>query len=105
MTKSMRKLRGIYSDALRAASLSGEFIALGQAIPLSQRLGTGASLERETLQVLSRHRAGARVALQQLPYPPARRFDCPQGVAEINQGAEVACLSISNCAAISTGAA
>jgi hypothetical protein len=29
--RSLRKLRGIYSDALRAASLSGEFIALGQA--------------------------------------------------------------------------
>ena len=30
-----RKLRGIYSDALRAASCSGEFIALGSPIPLS----------------------------------------------------------------------
>jgi hypothetical protein len=29
--ESMRKLRGIYSDALRAASCSGEFIAFGQS--------------------------------------------------------------------------
>jgi len=29
--ESLRKLRGIYSDALRAASCSGEFIALGQS--------------------------------------------------------------------------
>jgi hypothetical protein len=29
--ESLWKLRGIYSDALRAASCSGEFIALGQA--------------------------------------------------------------------------
>src|SRR5262249_58183631 len=38
----------------------------GRPIPLYQ-LGTGAYLEREALQVLSRHRTGARVALQQRP--------------------------------------
>jgi hypothetical protein len=31
LQEEARKLRGIYLDALRAASCSGEFIALGQA--------------------------------------------------------------------------
>jgi hypothetical protein len=35
----LRKLRGICSDALRAASLSDEFIALGQANTLFSRMG------------------------------------------------------------------
>jgi hypothetical protein len=99
----MRKLRGVYSDALRAASCLGEFIALGQShTPFSVIGDWSVSLSKETLRVWSRHRTGARVALQQVPYPPARRFDCPQGVAEVNQ---VVYLLSSNCAAISIGAA
>jgi hypothetical protein len=102
--ESLWKLRGIYSDALRAASCLGEFFALGQShTPLSQRLGTGAPLFRK-------RRSGYGPAIAQalgllsssVPYPPARRFDCPQGVAEVNQ---VVYLLSSNCAAISIGAA
>jgi hypothetical protein len=64
--ESMRKLRGIYSDALRAASCSDEFIAFGQShTPFSVIGDRSVSLSKETLRVWSRHRAGARVALQQ----------------------------------------
>ena len=70
--ESLWKLRGIYSDALRAASCLGEFFALGQShTPLSQRLGTGAPLFRK-------RRSGYGPAIAQalgllsssVPYPP-----------------------------------
>ena len=41
--ESRRKLRGIYSGALRAAFLSGEFIALGQANTILTDWGRSAS--------------------------------------------------------------
>jgi len=74
----LRKLRGICSDARRAASLSGEFIALGQANTLSQGLGAeSVSRSRNAPGIVppSRRRSGCSPAL---PYPPARRIDCPQ---------------------------
>ncbi len=60
----MRKLRGVYSDALRAASCLGEFIALGQSHTSFSVIGDwSVSLSKETLRVWSRHRAGAKGAL------------------------------------------
>ena len=105
MTKSLRKLRGIYSDALRAASLSDEFIAWGQAnTPFSVIGDWSVSRKRNAPGIVppSRRRSGCSPAA---PYLPARRLDFLQDVAKINQGGEAPCLSISNCAAISIGAA
>ena|SRR5882672_8687732 len=50
----------------------------GSPIPPFSTTGDWSAARKRTLQVLSRHRAGARVALQQAPYPPARRIDCLQ---------------------------
>src|SRR5262249_45110494 len=75
--RSVRKLRGIYSDALRAASLSDEFIAFGQANTPFSVIGAGAPLSRDAPSIVppSHRRSGCSPAA---PYPPARRIDCPQ---------------------------
>jgi hypothetical protein len=75
--ESLWKLRGIYSDALRAASCSGEFIALGQAnTPLS--IGDwSVSRKRNAPGIVppSRRRSGCSPAA---PCLPARQIDCLQ---------------------------
>jgi len=78
MTKSLRKLRGIYSDALRAASCSGEFIACGQANTPSSMIGDwSVSRKRNAPGIVppSHRRSGCSPAV---PYPPARQIDCLQ---------------------------
>src|SRR5262249_36012027 len=75
--ESLWKLRSIYADALRAASCSGEFIALGQAnTPLS--IGDwSVSRKRSAPGIVppSHRRSGCSPAA---PYPPARQIDCLQ---------------------------
>src|SRR5262249_44742111 len=87
-----------YSDVLHAATVSGEFIALWQSNPPVSVIGDRRDfLLRDAPGVAppSRRRSGCSLAR---PYPPARRFDYPQGMAEDNQ---VAYLLRSNCSAIS----
>jgi hypothetical protein len=75
--ESLWKLRGIHSDAPRAASGSGEFIASGQAnTPLS--IGDwSVSRKRNAPGIVppSRRRSGCSPAA---PYLPARQIDCLQ---------------------------
>jgi hypothetical protein len=75
--ESLRKLRGIYSDALRAASCSGEFIASGQAnTPLS--IGDWSVSQKRNAPGIappSHRRSGCSPAS---PCLPARQIDCLQ---------------------------
>jgi hypothetical protein len=76
--ESRWKLRGIYSDALRAASCSGEFIAYGQANASLSRIGDwSVSRKRNAPGIVppSRRRSGCSPAA---PCPPARQIDCLQ---------------------------
>jgi len=76
--ESLWKLCGIYSDALRAASLSDEFIAWGQAnTPFSVIGDWSVSRKRNAPGIVppSHRRSGCSPAA---PYPPARRIDCLQ---------------------------
>ena len=85
--RSMRKLRGICSDALRAASLSAEFIAFGQANTHFSRIE---GLERLRFKKRSRHCPAIAQALgllssSALPSCATDRLSA-RDRAEINQG-------------------
>src|SRR4029453_15291060 len=87
----LRKLRGICSDALRAASLSDEFIALGQANTPFSRIG---GLEHLSFKKCSRHCPAIAQALgllssRALPSCATDRLSARDG-EEINHRAQTA---------------
>jgi hypothetical protein len=60
------------------------FSLWGSPIPFLL-IGGGAPLTQEALRVLSRHRAGAQVALQHCPILPHDVSDCLQAAMKVNR--------------------
>src|SRR5215813_13323163 len=94
-------MRGVLALSVYGATLFGSFAASirmrcarlffsmslslwGSPIPFLL-IRDGASLKSETLPVLSRHRTGARVALQHCPVLPHDGSDCLHTAVKVNQ--------------------